>query len=217
MTQFSRKSRDNVERFNAVAAEWDEDPRRIGTARAVARAILEAVRPRGSERALEFGAGTGLVTALLAPALGEVVAVDSSAGMLRVLEEKRRSLELGNVRTERHDLAREPPAGTFDLIFSSMTLHHIEDVADLFVRLAGLLAPGGWLAVADLDAEDGMFHADPKGIAHHGFARSDVEDWLREAGLENVRIGTVHAVRKAGEDGRERAYPISLATARKPM
>jgi ubiquinone/menaquinone biosynthesis C-methylase UbiE len=206
----------NKERFDEIASAWDEDPRRVGTARAIAQAILEAVRPNGTERALEFGAGTGLITALLAPTLGEVLAADNSAGMLEVLDKKRGDFGLANVRTQQSDLSRETPAGPFDLIFSSMTLHHIQDVEGLLARLAGLLAPGGRLAVADLDHEDGSFHGDAQGIAHHGFERGVIERWLRSAGLEQIAIATAHVMRKAGADGRPREYPIFLATARKP-
>jgi trans-aconitate methyltransferase len=206
----------NRERFDDIASSWDEDPRRVGMARAIARAILEAVRPTGTERALEFGAGTGLLTALLAPSLGEVLAVDNSAGMLAVLDNKRGELGLANVRTQQSDLSRETPPGPFDVIFSSMTLHHIQDVEGLLARLAGLLAPRGHLAVADLDQEDGSFHGEAQGIAHHGFERAVVERWLRSAGLEEIAIGTAHVMRKAGADGRPREYPIFLATARKP-
>lgn len=209
-------SETNAQRFDRIAAEWDEDPRRTAMARAVAQAMIAAVQPQGGERALEVGAGTGLVTALLAPRLREVVAADNSAGMLAVLERKCAALGLANVRVQACDLARELPAGPFDLVFSSMTLHHIKDVAGLFVRLADVLAPGGRVALADLDAEDGSFHSsDAEGIAHHGFARADIGLWLAAAGLQEIEIGTAHVSRKADGDGRERDYPIFLATARK--
>lgn len=206
----------NQARFDNVARSWDEDPRRVDLARAIAQAILEAVRPVGTERALEFGAGTGLVTALLAPTLGEVLAVDNSAGMLDVLERKREELGLSNVRSERCDLSRELPEGPFDFVFSSMTLHHIQDVPGLLARLADILAPGGRLALADLDREDGSFHGDMEGVAHHGFERAALERWLRAAGLEDVAIRTAHVMRKTVADEQPREYPVFLATARKP-
>jgi trans-aconitate methyltransferase len=205
----------NRERFDNIAASWDEDPRRVGMARAIAQAIQEAVGPTGTERALEFGAGTGLLTALLAPTLGTVLAVDNSAGMLAVLDNKRGELGLTNVRTQQGDLSRETPAGPFNVIFSSMTLHHIQDAEGLLARLAGLLAPGGHLAVADLDHEDGSFHGEAQGVAHHGFERAEVERWLRSAGLEEIAIDTAHVMHKPAADGRTREYPIFLATARK--
>jgi ubiquinone/menaquinone biosynthesis C-methylase UbiE len=207
----------NRARFDNIAGSWDEDPRRAEMARAIAEAILQTVQPKGTERALEFGAGTGLVTALLAPSLGEVLAVDSSAGMLEVLERKRAELGLANVRTQRGDLSQEIPAGAFDLVFSSMTLHHILDVESLLARLAKILTPGGYLALADLDRENGSFHGDVEGVAHHGFERAAVKRWLGAAGLEDIAITTAHVVRKSGADGEPRDYPVFLATARKPI
>lgn len=207
----------NIDRFNDIAASWDEHPGRVETAQAVARAMLEVLGLRGDERALEFGCGTGLVTALLASSLRHVTAADSAPGMLEVLERKRSELGLDNVETLRADLSVETPTGAFDLIFSSMTLHHIKDVEALFRRLAGMLAPGGRVALADLEAEDGTFHGpDKPGIAHNGFERADIEAWLRAAGLEDVRLTTAHVVHKVGADDRPHDYPIFLATARKP-
>lgn len=185
-------------------------------ARAVAGAIVEAVPLTGEEQALEFGSGTGLVTALVAPHVAHVIAADGSAGMLEVLERKRQDLGLDNVESAQCDLSRELPKGSFNLIYSSMTMHHIDDVPALLVRLAKRLEPGGWLAVADLDAEGGHFHGDVKGVAHHGFARSDIEKWLAAAGLTEIRLVTAYTVRRPGEEGEE-SFPLFLATARKPQ
>ena len=213
----STHSQRNIERFNEIAASWDEHAGRVETAQGVARAMLDTLDLRGDERALEFGCGTGLVTALLASSVAHVTAADSAPGMLAVLEQKRAELGLDNVETLQADVSVQAPQGPFDLIFSSMTLHHIEDVAGLFRRLAGMLAPGGRVALADLEAEDGTFHGpDKPGIAHHGFERADLERWLREAGLKDVRLSTAHMVHKLGADEREHDYPIILAVARKP-
>ncbi len=205
----------NASRFDDIARSWDDDPKRV-MAQAIAEAMLEATQPAGSEHALEIGAGTGLVTALLAPHVGEVLAVDSSAGMLEILEARRAELQLGNVRTARYDLAQALPRGPFDLIFSSMTLHHVADVAGLFARLAWLLAPGGRVALADLDREDGSFHGtDAPGVAHLGFERATVRDWLVAAGLGEVVFRTAHVARRTGPEHQSRDYPIFLVTARR--
>ncbi|HKI86108.1 MAG TPA: class I SAM-dependent methyltransferase [Thermoanaerobaculia bacterium] len=211
-----KHAEENRERFDAMAASWDEDPRRVETARAVAAAIVEAVPLTGEERALEFGSGTGLVTVLLAPHVAHVVAADGSPGMLEVLERKRRDLGLDNVETVQCDLSRELPKGNFGLIYSSMTLHHIDDVPALLARLAEHLEPGGWLAVADLDSESGKFHGDVKGVAHHGFSRADFENWLSAAGLTEIRLTTAHTVERETEEGVE-SFPLFLAAARKPL
>jgi len=54
----------------------------------------------------------------------------------------------------------------FDLLFSSMLLHHIPDTLAFFQRCHPWLKPKGYLAVADLDREDGSFHQDHTGVAH---------------------------------------------------
>lgn len=209
-------TRANVARFDEIAATWDESPVRTELARAVGRAIVEAAQPRGTERALEFGCGTGLVTALLAPRLGHVVAADNSGGMLGVLREKASRLGLDNIEPHRMDVGREVPRGPFDLIFSGMTLHHIGDVAGLLRRLAAELAPGGRIAVADLETEDGSFHGEAEGIMHKGFDPQTVVSWLEQAGLEQAAARRIHTVHKTGADEREHDYPVFLATARKP-
>jgi len=207
---------ENRERFDAIASSWDKEPRRVEMARAVAGAIVEAVPLTGEERALEFGSGTGLVTALVSPHVAHVMAADGSPGMLEILERKRQDLGLDNVETAQCDLSRELPKGSFNLIYSSMTMHHIDDVPALLARLAKRLEPGGWLAVADLDAESGKFHGEAKGVAHHGFSRSDIENWLSAAGLTEIRLTTAYTVERETEEGVE-SFPLFLATARKPL
>lgn len=208
-------TRANIARFDEIAESWDENRDRTDLARAIGHAILAVTHPHGTARALEFGCGTGLVTALLAPAVGHVVAVDNSPGMLDVLQRKAQALGLDNVEPRRIDVGREVPGGPFDLIFSGMTLHHIEDVAGLLRRLAGELAPGGWIAVADLELENGTFHGNAAGIMHHGFDPREVVRWLESAGLEAIATRRIHIVGKTGADGHEHEYPVFLATAKR--
>ena len=42
----------NVERFNTIASEWDNDPGRVLMAQKVARAMRTALSPTGQEHAL---------------------------------------------------------------------------------------------------------------------------------------------------------------------
>ena len=150
-------------------------------------------------QALEYGCGTGLVSVLLADRLGRIVAVDVADQMLAVLERKRLAAGLDHIETRRLDLTVDPlPAERFDLVFSSMTLHHIDDVSRLLGRLHDLLAPGGWLALVDLDREDGGFHGpDVPGVFHLGFERAQLMDTLTGLGLAAVSARTAHTVEKS--------------------
>jgi len=202
-------------RFDAVASDWDSQPRRITLAKAVVEAVRAAVPLRPDMRALDVGAGTGLVSLGLLAHVADLTAADASPGMLRVLEEKARGLGLGHrLHTRQIDLSEgEWPAGSFDLIVSSMTLHHLPDVPGVLRRLRPALRPGGWIALADLDTEDGSFHADKTGVYHSGFDRAELCRWLSEAGFASPAARDAHRMTKPGADGVTRDYPIFLAAA----
>ena len=206
----------NRQRFDTIAADWDDNPGRRALATDVAAAIRATVPMQPDWHAMEYGCGTGLVGAALAPELGLLLACDLSPGMLSVLEKKARAAGLDQLHTRVLDLTSEPPpAETFDLIFSSMTMHHIEDVAALLPIFRGMLKPGGWLALADLDTEDGSFHGGgAPGVMHHGFDREGLQAELRVAGFVDTHSGTAHTMSKTAADGRVREYPIFLITAR---
>jgi SAM-dependent methyltransferase len=183
----------------------------------VASAILEGVPFVGRERAMELGCGTGLVTALLASSLGHVVAVDASAGMLDVLRRKLQELGIENVEPVEADLASHIPMGPFDFIYSSMTLHHIEDVEGLFVSVYKRLAERGRVAFADLALEDGTFHSEGvSGVMHYGFEAAELLGWLDAAGFVGLQARTAHVIKKTLVDGSTREYPVLLVTGQRP-
>lgn len=210
-------TRQNTDRFNAIAAEWDEDPRRAATAAAVADAILTALAPTGNESVFEFGCGTGLVTLALAPHVGHILAMDSATQMLDTLRHKLDRLGINNIDTTVGDLPGHPPDGAFDLVASSMTLHHIGDTPSLLRTLFGRLRPGGRIALADLDREDGSFHGDTPGVAHHGFDRNELAGWIAAAGFTVVRFSTAHRMKKVAGDGTMHRFQIFLVCAQRPQ
>ena len=199
-------------RFNKVAAEWDNNPTRVALARAVVDAIRDAVPLRTEMQAMDFGAGTGLVSMGLLASVNSVTAVDASGEMLRVLDEKLRALKIGNVHTLQCDISQAPlPANQFDLVVSSMVMHHLPDVPPVLQRLRPCLRPGGWIALADLDTEDGSFHADMTGVFHKGLDRGDVCKWLEQAGFSFVSARTAHTITRM-ENGITRQYGVFLVT-----
>lgn len=202
----------NQARFDELAPQWDSNPMRQKLASGVADAIISALPFTPAMRVMDFGAGTGLVTLRIAPKVGELVAADLSSNMLAMLGQKLAMGGITNVRTLQWDAEQgDAPEGGFDAIVSSMALHHVRDTEALFRRLAKALAPGGWVAVADLDAEDGTFHADPTGVQHHGFDRADLRRLLERAGFEHVAVRNAHTTEREG-----RSYGVFLAVGRVP-
>ncbi len=202
-------SEPHVTDFDARAATWD-DAQKVERAENVAAAIRRAVPLTRSMRALEYGAGTGLLSFRLRNALGPITLADSSAGMRAVAEQKIAAAAAREMRVIDLDLMRDPvPPERFDLIFSMMTLHHVTDVPRLFAAFHSMLNPGGWLSIADLDAEDGSFHG-PEVQVHHGFERRTLTSWLETAGFADAAVGDCCEI-----EHHARRYSIFLATARR--
>lgn len=207
--------KDGKRDFDVEAASWDEEPRRLQLARDVADAIRRELPLSSSMAALDYGCGSGLLTLGLQPYLRRITGADSSRGMLEVLNRKIAAGGLGNVDTRYLDLERQSLDAGYDLIVSSMTMHHVQDVAALVGSLVESLNPGGWLALADLESEDGSFHGDPAGIFHHGFDRDLFLSIFLDNSLTERRVVPAASMEKIDRSGERRSYPILLWLARK--
>ena len=198
--------------FDSRAREWDDDPKRVTRANAVADAIRGAVRLDPKMSALEYGCGTGLLSFALRNDLGPITLVDTSQGMLDVLAEKIVAAGITNMTPLHLDLATDPlPTDRIDIIYNLMALHHVIDTDRALKAFYSLLNPGGYLCIADLDQEDGSFHSqDSVFDGHNGFDRGSLGKTLSQIGFVNVRFSTIYEMNKNG-----RKYPLFLAVAGK--
>ena len=96
-----------------------------------------------------------------------------------------------------------------DLIVSAMAMHHVEDTNRLLRAFAEHLGPGGRVALADLDSEDGSFHPpDTEGVYHRGFDRDALREKLEAHGFADIEFATAVEV-----DRDSKRYPVFLVTA----
>jgi SAM-dependent methyltransferase len=195
--------------FDQKAADWDANETRKQLSSAIGSSIVARIPLHDRMDVLDFGAGTGLISAHVAPRVHKIVAVDTSAAMLAALAAKP---ELhGKVEAVRADITETPLDARFDLVMSAMSMHHVPDTTALIRSFANHLKPGGRLALADLDTEDGGFHADEAaGVFHHGFDRGELQAMLEMGGFEDIHFFTAHTVIKD-----EKRYPVFLVTATK--
>ena len=199
------------ERFDQLAATWDDDPVRQALATAIATAIQADVPLRPHWTALDYGCGTGAMSFRLSDKLKHIIAADTSPGMLEVARRKLADSGTANVTLQQlHPGSKmAPPAEPVDLIVCSMSVHHVEDLRELVADLVAQLAPGGWLAIADLHSEDGSFHQD-QAIPHKGFEPAVLGRIFAAAGLTGARWRTIHTLER-----QDRCYPIFLLTLQK--
>jgi ubiquinone/menaquinone biosynthesis C-methylase UbiE len=200
------------ERFDDAAATWDDDPGHERRQVAVAQALEGAVNLSPGMRALDVGGGTGRLSILLADRVGSVVVTDPSAGMVRVARERIEAAGLSDrLRAVQADLTVDRLDGAFDVVWSSMALHHVQDLDGLLRSVAGLLVDGGRLAIADLDEDpDGAFHNKIDFDGHHGFDRQRLAEQLTRAGFTDVSFVDATTILK---DNRE--FGVFLCTATK--
>lgn len=193
--------------FDARARDWDARPMSQQLAQ-VAQRLLARVSFGPQAHVLDFGAGTGLLATAIAPQVARVTALDTSAGMLQVLQDK----GVPNIDTLQQDVHAGLP-DCYDAVVSCMALHHVADTAALLRALVAALKPGGRVALVDLYEEDGSFHGDNvgKGVHHLGFAPEVLLPQATQAGLAEVAMEEIAQVRRG-----ERAYPLFLLTGCKP-
>ena len=200
--------------FDSKARQWDDNPVFQERGLKIADAIRRAVPLHRHMNALDYGCGTGLLSFPLKDELGAILLADSSSGMLDVVAGKIAAQGVSNMTPLQLDLLTDPPpAQRFDLIVTSMTLHHVPDTDHILRIFHDLLQPGGYLCIADLDQEDGSFHG-PEVDVHHGFDRAELRRRAAEAGLADIQFQTVFSIAKERESG-TRDYPVFLMTARR--
>ena len=214
--QFIRPiTRCNMSQHDQKAAEYDKNPNRVKSAQIIANFIEQALPLNKDFSAMEFGCGTGLVTMFLRDKLKSITAIDNSSGMLEKLKEKIHKEKVTNVTPVQVDLTGEITLpDKYDIIFSSMTFHHIEDYQFLLEKIFEMLKPNGMVAIADLEAEDGSFHSVDTEIAHKGFEKGAFAESLKKAGFVDVKCTTAFVI-PGSVRGSERDYPIFLATGKK--
>jgi tRNA (cmo5U34)-methyltransferase len=158
--------------------------------------LLELV-PERVERVLDLGCGDGRLLALVLearPGAGGV-AVDFSPPMLE--RAKQRFAGLPEVELREHDLADPlPDLGYFDLVVSSLAIHHLEDPRkrELYAEVFRALAPGGRFSnLEHVSSPTPALHREYLELARVPEDPSnrllDVETqlrWLRELGFADV-------------------------------
>jgi len=105
--------------------------------------------------------------------------------------------------------------GSYHLIVSSMTLHHIKNIDPLLEQFYSILLSSGQLAIADLDLDNGQFHSNNEGVFHFGFDRKELHRMFIDIGFCDVQHLTAAQVEKPVGDDRTRLFSLFLITGRK--
>ena len=199
--------------FDQKAQDWDKNKMHLERTIAVAGQLQKIVAFKPSMKALEFGAGTGLLSFYLKDRFSEITLIDNSREMLKMAEQKMETDDHSQFRTLSLNLEKDEYSGDpFDIIYSQMVLHHIRDTDAIIKKFYHLLTPGGILAIADLFEEDGSFHDDNIDV-HKGFDPEKLLAILLQQGFQDIQIDPCFVIRKEVSVEIIKEYPVFLMTA----
>ncbi len=196
--------------FDSRARQWDKDKMHMDRSLAIAVELEKMIPLQHSMKALEYGAGTGILSFLLKDRFSEITLMDNSQEMINVCLEKTDYHKTNHIVPLWIDLEHNDFGGSFDIIYNQMVLHHVNDYEAIINKFYTLLNPEGYLAIADLYPEDGSFHGIEVKV-HWGFDPDQLVEMLKKAGFKGI------SYKKCFEMPREsgRKYPVFLLVAQK--
>ncbi len=205
--------------FDDKAVNWDKDPQKIERASIIANGIREVIKPDGKGNALEFGCGTGMLSYFLRNDFKSITLMDTSKGMIEVLEQRISDEKINNFTPVLFDLTNsvyQTESEKFDVIYTSMTLHHINDINNLLQKFNSILNSEGYLCIADLEKEDGSFHSEHLEFdGHKGFSREIIDDFLIKNGFEIYSFNICFTIEKKNGNNENQKYPVFLIIGKK--
>jgi SAM-dependent methyltransferase len=181
--------------------------------------LLDSVGVRHGSIWLDVGCGGGDVTVELARrvgARGRVVGVDLDSAKLEIARDEARREGLDHIEYMRGDACKGLPAWRFDGIYARFLLSHLAAPEAALAAFASRLAPGGVLAVEDIDASGHV--AWPPDPAVHRYRKwldlamrrsggdpdigPRLPGLLQQAGFEQIQVHVVQPLALQGDTKR---------------
>jgi len=207
-SNFSEKTREYDDRVRKIIPRYEE----------MLDVLISSVAgPRGEKkRAIDIGCGTGAVSQRLLSSLQnvELTCLDMTQDMLDIAKQRLR--EHHNVRFVLADIYDFAFDGPYDIIVSSLALHHVitdQDKKEVYRKIFRSLGPGGSFYNADLvlgsDEElQERYMTQWKAFMYQNFPRKEIDNvqvpryhqedspaklvdhlaWLREVGFSGVDV-----------------------------
>lgn len=175
----------SAEFFSSAAGQWDYLRGELFGQMFQHETVLAMLDAR--LRVGDLGCGTGQFSALVAPYVAKVVAVDASAEMLSAA--KTRLADTSNVDVRRGTLEALPVDDQqLDIAVLALVLHHVPDPGRAIAEAARVVAPGGRVLIVDMLPHDRSDYQQQMGHVWLGFSEPQIRRWLEGAGFHAVRF-----------------------------
>ncbi|MEO7965733.1 MAG: metalloregulator ArsR/SmtB family transcription factor [Gemmatimonadaceae bacterium] len=179
----ARQSRSR-EYFSTAAGEWDAVREELHGARLDVRLSLALLDP--STVVGDLGCGTGHLSALLAPHVARVFAVDASEEMLAAA--RQRVGTMPNVSLHHGELEQLPIGdAVLDVASLALVLQYVPEPMRAIAEAHRVVTPGGRVVITDMMPHDRDDLQQRMGHVWRGFSEEHVKTWLQECGFSKVR------------------------------
>ena len=148
--------------------------------------VVAALKLQPGQTVADIGAGSGLLEAPLAKAVGprgRVYAVEVDAGFFPEIRKRAAAAQVTNVETVLGTFTDPAlPVKSIDVAIFHDVIHHVENRPAYIKALAGYLAPSGRIVVIDYEGGKGPHREQPE----LEVTRAQLTGWMRDAGFAQV-------------------------------
>ena len=195
-----------MNRFDEAAKTWDKKQSSIDSSNACVQNLQKYITLEPNSSILDYGCGTGFIAFALSTDKNNILGMDYSIGMVEQFNKKAKELNYSNIKAVQHNMNEEElPENQFDLVISSMTMHHIKDTKMFARKCKNALKKGAIVCINDLEKEDGTFHKkhNNDGVEHFGYDKEAVCKIFEDVGFEIISCDTVYK-----HERNEKEYPL---------
>ena len=174
----SKRRSKSEEFFASASGQWDQMRAELFGDRFHLHALLALIDPQLTVG--DLGCGTGQVSALIAPHVSKVIAVDGSTEMVQAARKRLKGLH--GVEIRRGDMEALPiDDAQLDVAIAALVLHHLPEPQRALVEMHRVLKRGGRVLIVDMLPHDRVEYQQQMGHVWLGFSDKTIKKQLEGA------------------------------------
>jgi len=125
----------------------------------VTEVLLKLIKADKKQKILDLCAGSGNLIPFISDKAGEIVAVDASEEMIKIMDERfSDEISTGSVKTVLADAEKLPfDDKEFDKVIIKFSVHHLSDVSKVFDECYRVLKDDGEMVIIDMVFDSSVF------------------------------------------------------------
>ena len=194
-----KNKNDTNEWFKDWSNEYDDTLGKIKRHHQLLNLVVKLSNVKKDQKVLDVGCGTGLLSLkFLEKADCYITGIDSSAEMLSIFIEKIKKLALSQRVVFKLEDAKsiEFEQDSFDIVASTMTLHHLKNKYPTIKKIHNILKPEGKFVLGDVNIDTTGKTTDPKRL-------SRLLEWLKEEFVFALTDGGTEAFSRMYDNGKK--------------